>query len=388
MKNILLLNKIAAVGTAVLDRERYAVGDQIENPDGILVRSASLHDMTFNSHLKAIARAGAGVNNIPLERCAEEGIVVFNTPGANANAVKELTVAALLLASRNITGGVEWVRSRKGTEDVAKQAEKEKSRFAGCELSGKTLGVIGLGAIGGMVANTAIHLGMNVIGYDPYITVEAAWMLSRSVVKASGYDEIFRKCDYISVHVPATKETKGMFSSEAFAKMKDGVRIINLARGELVNSADMLTAVESGKVASYVTDFADDMLVDAHPNIVIIPHLGASTEESEDNCAVMAARELDEFLTNGNIRNSVNYPNASMPHDGDARICIMHRNIPGMLSSISAALAGSNLNIENMLNRSRGDYAYTIMEIIGNVPDDVVSHLKQLNGVIRVNLYL
>lgn len=388
MKNILLLNKIAAVGTAVLDRERYAVGDQIENPDGILVRSASLHDMTFESHLKAIARAGAGVNNIPLERCAEEGIVVFNTPGANANAVKELTVAALLLASRNITGGVEWVRSRKGTEDVAKQAEKEKSRFAGCELSGKTLGVIGLGAIGGMVANTALHLGMNVIGYDPYITVEAAWMLSRSVVKASGYDEIFQKCDYISVHVPATKETKGMFSSESFAKMKDGVRIINLARGELVNSADMLAAVQSGKVASYVTDFADDMLVDAHPNIVIIPHLGASTEESEDNCAVMAAQELDEFLTNGNIRNSVNYPNASMPHDGDARICIMHRNIPGMLSSISAALAGSNLNIENMLNRSRGDYAYTIMEIIGAVPEDVVSHLKQLNGVIRVNLYL
>lgn len=387
MKNIQLYNKISASGIEALDRNKYAIAEDVENPDAILVRSASLHDLTFGENLKAIARAGAGVNNIPIERCAEAGIVVFNTPGANANAVKELTVAALLMASRDITGGVEWVKSRVGTADVAKQAEKEKSRFAGRELSGKTLGVIGLGAIGGMVANTAIHLGMNVIGYDPYITIEAAWSLSRAVVKASGYDEIFEKCDYITVHVPATKETKGMFCAETFAKMKQGVRIVNLSRAELVNSADMLAAVQAGKVASYVTDFADDLLVDADPRIVIIPHLGASTEESEDNCAVMAAKELDEFLTCGNIRNSVNYPNASMPHDGDARICLMHRNIPGMLSAISAALAELKLNIENMLNRSRGDYAYTIIEITGELPHNVKERLAKIENVIRVNLY-
>ncbi len=387
MQNIQLYNKIAAVGTDILDRSRYAVGDNIENPDGILVRSASLHELEFGEKLKAIARAGAGVNNIPLERCAEAGIVVFNTPGANANAVKELTIAALLMASRDITGGVEWVRSRKGTEGVAKQAEKEKSRFGGYELKGKTLGVIGLGAIGGMVANTATHLGMDVVGYDPYITVEAAWSLSRAVIKASSYDEIFEKCDYITIHVPATNETKGMFCAESFAKMKNGVRIINLSRGELVNSADMLAAVQAGKVASYVTDFADDILVDADPRIVIMPHLGASTEESEDNCAVMAAKELDTFLTNGNIQNSVNYPNTSMPHDGDARVCVMHRNIPGMLSSISSALANAGVNIENMLNRSRGDYAYTIIEIIGKVPDEIKETVSGIEGVIRVNLY-
>ncbi len=387
MYNIQLYNKIAKVGTDVFDRAKYAVSDTLENPDGILVRSAALHDISFGSRLKAIARAGAGVNNIPLDRCSEAGIVVFNTPGANANAVKELTTAALLMASRDITGGVAWVQSRKGTEDVAKQAEKEKSRFAGCELKGKTLGVIGLGAIGGMVANTATHFGMNVVGYDPYLTVEAAWSISRQVHKAASYDEIFTTCDYISVHVPATKETKGMFCADSFAKMKDGVRIINLSRGELVASADMLAAVESGKVASYVTDFADDILVGAHPHIVIMPHLGASTEESEDNCAVMAAEELDEFLTNGNIRNSVNYPSASMVHDGDARICIMHRNVPGVLSGVSSAIASYNLNIENMLNRSRGDYAYTILEIIGDLPEGIVEHLSAIEGVIRVNLY-
>ncbi len=388
MYNIQLYNKIASVGTDVFDRSKYAVSDTLENPDGILVRSASLHEVTFGSRLKAIARAGAGVNNIPLDRCAEEGIVVFNTPGANANAVKELTLAALLMASRDITGGVSWVKAQKGKEDVAKLAEKEKARFAGCELKGKTLGVIGLGAIGGMVANTATHLGMEVVGFDPYITVEAAWSISRSVKKASSYDEIFTSCDYISVHVPATKETKGMFCAEAFAKMKDGVRIINLSRGELVNSADMLAAVQSGKVASYVTDFADDILVDAHDHIVIMPHLGASTEESEDNCAVMAAKELDEFLTNGNIRNSVNYPSASMAHDGDARICVMHRNIPGVLSGVSSEVASHNVNIEHMLNRSKGDYAYTILEIIGDLPEGIVEDLKKIEGVIRVNLYI
>jgi len=388
MYQIQLYNKIAACGTDLLNPKRYEIGESFADPDGILVRSASLHEIELGDSLKAIARAGAGVNNIPIDRCSERGIVVFNTPGANANAVKELTLCALLLASRDVAGGIDWVLSQKGTADVAKRAEKEKSRFAGRELAGKTLGVIGLGAIGGMVANVATHLGMNVIGYDPYITVEAAWSLSRSVVKAASYDEIFQSCDYISIHVPATAETKGMFCAEAFAKMKDGVRIVNLSRAELVNSADLLAAVRSGKIASYVTDFADDILVGAHEHIVIMPHLGASTEESEDNCAVMAVRELDEFLTNGNIRNSVNFPNASMPHDGDHRICVMHRNVPGVLSAISSIVAERNLNIENMLNRSRGDYAYTIIEVIGDVPADTLDCLTDIEGVIRAIHYV
>ena len=387
MYNIQLLNKIARVGTAAFDPERFAVGDSIENPDAIMVRSAAMHDMEFSGKLKAIARAGAGVNNIPLERCAESGIVVFNTPGANANGVKELAVAALLLASRNIAGGMEWVKTLKGEENAAKLIEAGKSRFAGCEIKGKTLGVIGLGAIGGLVANAAVSLGMNVIGYDPYLTVEGAWSLSRSVTKAASYDEIFAGSDYISVHVPATGETKGMFCLSSFAKMKEGVRIINLARAELVNSADLLEAVKAGKVAAYVTDFATPELIAADDRIMVIPHLGASTAESEDNCAVMAAEELVEFLTNGNIRNSVNYPNASMPHDGDARICIMHKNLPGTLSAISSALADEKLNIENMLNRSRGNYAYTIIEIIGQIPQTVADRLSGIENVIRVNIY-
>jgi len=386
MKNIKLLNKISKVGLNVYNTEKYNVSDAVENPDGIMVRSADMLEMEFNPELKAIARAGAGVNNIPVDRCAEEGIVVFNTPGANANGVKELTLCALLLASRDITEGVAWAKSQKGNSDVAKTVEKEKSKFAGIEIEGKTLGVIGLGAIGGMVANAARNLGMNVIGYDPYITVEAAWSLSRSITKAVSYDEIYTKSDFITVHVPSTPETKGMFCNETFAKMKTGVRIVNLSRADLVNTEDMIAAVKSGKVARYVTDFPTDETVGID-NIVTIPHLGASTEESEDNCAVMAANQLSEYLENGNIKNSVNFPNCSMPHVGAARICVLHRNIPNMLSQISTAVSSENINIENMLNRSKKEYAYTIMELVDPAPKSAVEKISALEGVIRVNVY-
>lgn len=386
MNNIKLLNKIAAVGTDCFDGKKFNVGENVENPDAILVRSAKMHDMEFGPELKAIGRAGAGVNNIPVERCAEEGIVVFNTPGANANGVKELAISALLLASRGIVGGIEWAKSHKGETGVAALAEKEKSKFAGCEIEGKTLGVIGLGAIGGLVANAAKSLGMKVCGCDPFITVEAAWNLSRSIEKAASYDEIYKTCDYITLHVPATKETTGMINSETLSKMKDGVRIINLARAELVDSKAIIEAVKSGKVASYVTDFITDDLIGADDRIICIPHLGASTEESEDKCAVMAAHEIIEYLENGNIVHSVNFPDVSLPHSGDARICVLHRNVAGVLSKISTAIADENVNIENMINRSRGDFAYTIVEVIGGVSDSVAEKLAAIENIIKIRI--
>jgi len=387
MKNIKLLNKIARIGLDNFNLDEYCLGDNINNPDGIMVRSADMLSMEFNPELKAIARAGAGVNNIPVDKCADQGIVVFNTPGANANGVKELAVAALLLASRNISGGIEWAKAQAGKEGVAKLVEKEKSKFAGIEIQGKTLGVIGLGAIGGMVANIAKSLGMEVIGYDPYITIENAWHLSRAIKKAADYDEIYRSCDFLTVHIPATDTTRGMFNAETFAKMKDGVRFINLSRADLVNTQDMIAAVKSGKIACYVTDFPTDDNVNVDDRIITIPHLGASTEESEDNCAVMAARQLIEYLETGNITNSVNFPNCSMPHNGDARICVLHKNIPNMLAQISGAVSAENINIINMLNRSKKEYAYTIMELEGNIPENAVEKLKNLDGVIRVNCY-
>ncbi len=386
MKNIKLLNKIAPVGIDVFDKTKYNVSDDVDAPEGIMVRSADMLSAEFGPELKAIARAGAGVNNIPVKRCAEEGIVVFNTPGANANGVKELTICALLLASRKIVKGVEWANTLAGTEGVAKAVEKGKSAFAGVELAGKTLGVIGLGAIGGMVANAVRHLDMNVVGCDPYISVDAAWGLSRNIEKAATYDDIYAMSDYITLHVPSTPETKGMINAETIAKMKDGVRIVNLARGDLVNTDDLKAALASGKIAAYVTDFPTEETVGVD-GIITIPHLGASTEESEDNCAVMAARELTEFLENGNITNSVNYPNVSMPHVGDARICVMHSNTPNMLSSISGVVSAQNINIENMINRSKGEFAYTIMEIKGSVPASIADDLKKVAGVIRVNLF-
>ena len=386
MYNIKCLNKIAKIGTDNFDTAKYNVSDDCANPDAILVRSAKMHEMEFNPELVAIGRAGAGVNNIPVDRCAEEGIVVFNTPGANANGVKELAIAALLLASRNVVGGIEWAKSHTGETGVAALAEKEKSKFAGCEIEGKSLGVIGLGAIGGLVANAAKGLGMKVYGCDPFITVEAAWGLSRSIEKAASYDDIYASCDYITLHVPATKDTTGMINAETIGKMKDGVKIINLARAELVDSKAMIEAINSGKVSAYITDFITDDLLGVSDKIVCIPHLGASTEESEDKCAIMAAKELIEYLENGNIKNSVNFPNVELPHNGDLRICIMHRNVAGVLSKISAPLAEENVNIENMVSRSRGNYAYTIVEVIGQISEAALAQISAIEETIRIRV--
>ena len=385
MKNILCLNKIAAIGTDKLDKAVYNVGTDVQNPEGIMVRSAAMHDMEFAPELLAIARAGAGVNNIPIERCSKEGIVVFNTPGANANGVKELAICALMLASRNVVGGIKWAETLAGTEGVAKAVEAGKSKFAGVEVLGKKLGVIGLGAIGGMVANTAVHLGMNVLGCDPYLSVDAAWNINHHVNKAASFDEVFKNADYITLHVPSTPNTKNMVNAETIAMMKDGVRVINLSRADLVNSADMKAALASGKVAAYVTDFPTDEMVDVE-GAVIIPHLGASTAESEDNCAVMAALELDGYLRYGNIKNSVNFPNVEMSMSGDKRICVLHANIPNVLSQITTILGESGANIENMTNKSKGDNAYTMVDITGDISDENVAKLGAIDGVVRVRV--
>ncbi len=382
--NIQLLNKIAKIGLDELDSS-YTIGEDVSNADGIMVRSAVMHDMEFNPELKAIARAGAGVNNIPLDRCSEAGIVVFNTPGANANGVKELAVCALLLAARDVVGGIEWAKSLAGTADVAKQVEKGKSKFAGTEIAGKTLGVIGLGAIGGLIANTALALGMNVIGCDPFLSVEGAWNLDHHIVRANTFDEIFEKCDFITLHVPATKDTKNMICAESIAKMKDGVKIINLSRADLVNVAELAVALESGKVSRYVTDFPTEDVLNL-PSVVAIPHLGASTEEAENNCAVMAARQLDDYLKNGNIRNSVNFPALEMPRTTASRICVLHANIPAVITGITAALAEEGLNIESMANKSKGDNAYTVMDVSSVPSDAAVAHIATIAGVTKVRV--
>ena len=380
MAKIQLLNKISPVGLAQFGAN-YEVGDAVTAPDAILVRSAAMHDMTFAPELKAIGRAGAGVNNIPVEACANQGIVVFNTPGANANGVKELAIAALMLASRDIVGGIQWASTL--TTDVAKSVEKGKSAYAGCEIAGKTLGVIGLGAIGGMVANAAKSLGMNVVGCDPYITIDGAWHLSRAIQKAASYDEVFEQCDYITLHVPATPQTKNMINKDTIAKMKDGVRILNLSRADLVNITDLKEALASGKVASYVTDFPTEESINVK-GVVAIPHLGASTEESEDNCAVMAANEIIDFLENGNIKNSVNYPNIRLERTADHRVVILHKNIPNMISHITGSLAEQNINIENLVNASKGDFACTIAETNSDITDAILASISSMEGIIRV----
>ncbi|MBQ9807060.1 MAG: phosphoglycerate dehydrogenase [Clostridia bacterium] len=379
---IQLLNKIAAVGLAQLG-DAYSVGEAVENPDGILVRSAAMHDMEFGSELKAIARAGAGVNNIPIDRCTEKGIVVFNTPGANANGVKELALCALLLASRDVVGGIAWAKTL--DTDVAKQVEKGKSKFAGVELKGKTLGVIGLGAIGGLLANAAIALGMKVVGCDPFLSVEAAWNLDSRIVHAKTYDEVFEAADYLSLHVPSTKDTKNMINTVSIAKMKKGVRLINLARADLVCAADVASAMADGRVAAYVTDFPTEEVL-AIPGVVAIPHLGASTEESEDNCAVMAAQEINEYLVNGNIKNSVNFPNLDMPRSGTARICTLHANVPAVITQLTAVLADEGLNIENMTNKSKGDNAYTVIDVSSTPSNNAVATIEAINGVMKVRV--
>ncbi len=386
MYQIQTLNKISPIGLENFDRSKYTWGDEIANPDAILVRSASMHEMELPASVKAIARAGAGVNNIPLDQCSEKGIVVFNTPGANANAVKELVLLGLLLSSRRVPAAMDWVKTLKGAgADVSKQVEKGKSQFVGPEIKGKKLGVIGLGAIGALVCNAAVDLGMDVYGYDPYISVDAAWRLSQSVKHAKSLKEIFESCDYITLHVPATPETKGMINTESLATMKNGVRILNFSRGDLVVSADVIAAVASGKLAAYVTDFPTDEMLGVD-NIISMPHLGASTPESEDNCAVMAVAEIIDFLENGNITNSVNMPAASMARSGEKRICVVNRNMPKMVSAMSTVISENGCNIENMLNKSRGDYAYTIFDVTGSVKDQLKTALESIEGVIDVRM--
>ncbi len=381
--NILTLNKIAACGTDRLG-SGYTVGDAVADPEGILVRSAAMHEMEFPKSLLAVARAGAGVNNIPLDRCSEEGIVVFNTPGANANAVKELVIAGLLLASRKVVPAIEWARTLKGQgAEVGKLVEKGKGQFAGPEILGKKLGVIGLGAIGVLVANAAKSLGMDVYGYDPYLSVDAAWKLSRSVHHAANLEQLFAECDYITLHLPLTPDTRGTINAKSIAGMKDGVRILNFARGELVDSDAMKAALADGKVASYVVDFPSDEMLEVE-NVVAIPHLGASTPESEDNCAMMAADELKAYLEQGVIRNSVNYPNMETCKSTDVRVCVLHRNIPTMLAQISTLISEDGINIDTMTNRSKKDYAYTVLDVSTDVAEATLEKIRAIDGVIRV----
>lgn len=382
MFNILTLNKIAKCGLDQLNDNYKITDDANVDADGIILRSFKMHDMELPESLKAVARAGAGTNNIPIDKCSEKGIVVFNTPGANANAVKELVIAGMLLASRDVIGGVAWANTLTG-DDVDKQVEKGKSNFAGCEIKGKTLGIIGLGAIGILVANAAYALGMEVIGYDPYLSVDSALKLSRHVKKANSPEEVYAAADYITIHVPLMDSTRNTINAETIAQMKDGVIILNFARGGLVNNADIKKALADGKVAKYVVDFADSETVN-QPGIINIPHLGASTAESEDNCAVMAAQELTDYLENGNILNSVNFPNCSLPEDNIGRIAIAHKNIPNVIAKFTEAL--SSVNISDMINKSKGELAYTIINTDHAIPAEAIEKLNQIDAVIKVRV--
>lgn len=373
------MNKIAKIGTDNFDPAKYTVGEDVESPSAILVRSADLHEFDFPASVKAVARAGAGVNNIPLDKCADNGIVVFNTPGANANGVKEIVLSALFLASRDIVGGIDWAKMLKGDADAAKKVEKGKSQFAGCEILGKTLGVIGLGAIGRLVANAADALGMKVIGYDPYLSDAAKAALATSVAIAASYDEIYASADYITLHIPATAETKGMFNASAFAKMKDGVKFLNFSRADLVNSADIIAALESGRIAKYIVDFPTPEIIDAHKNILAIPHLGASTAESEDNCAVMAAKQVIDYLENGNLVNAVTYPRLVLDRKGAKRLCVLSKNAD--IAKINAAV-GSYVQ---SANAAKGDYGYAVYDA-DSFSDAAVNAVKAVSGVIAVNV--
>ncbi|MGN0675364.1 MAG: phosphoglycerate dehydrogenase [Oscillospiraceae bacterium] len=385
MFNIQTLNKISKYGTDNFDKAKYNVADDIQNPDAIMVRSAAMHDMEFAPNLLAIARAGAGVNNIPVDKCADLGICVFNTPGANANAVKELVIAGLLLSSRKVADAMLWAQTLKGNgAEVGKMVEKGKSQFAGPEIMGKTLGVIGLGAIGVLVANAAVALGMKVVGYDPYLSVKAALGLNPAVKAVNDVKEIYASSDYITIHVPYNADTKGTINADTIAMMKDGVRVLNFARGELVDNAAIISALESGKVSAYVVDFPSDEVLGVK-NVIAIPHLGASTPESEDNCAMMAALELIDYIENGNIKNSVNYPDAEMNAAG-TKICIMHKNIPAVISQLTTVLGNAGINIDNMVNKSKKDYAYTMIDVSGDVNDDITAKLAAVDSVIKIRV--
>ena len=385
MRNIYCFNAISKYGTDQLTAD-YALTDDLARAEGVLVRSAALHETEFGDSLLAIARAGAGVNNIPLDRCANEGIVVFNTPGANANGVKELVIAGLLLAARDVVGGIEWCKENKEDANIAKTVEKAKKAFAGYEIKGKKLGVIGLGAIGAEVANTAAALGMEVYGYDPYISINAAWALSRDVKHITSGDTIYQECEYITVHVPLLDSTRGMINGQTIGQMKDGVVVLNFARDLLVDDDAMAAALETGKVRRYVTDFPNPKSV-AMKNVIAIPHLGASTEESEDNCAKMAVEELMDYLENGNIRNSVNYPNCDMGVcHAASRVAVLHLNVPNMIGQITGILASGNVNISDMTNKSRDKYAYTLLDLENPAEEEMVEKLKAIKGVLRVRV--
>lgn len=386
MYNVKTYNKIAKVGLSFFDKEKYNVGDGVENAELSLVRSANLHEEDFGDGMLAIARAGAGTNNIPIDRCTDKGIVVFNTPSANANAVKELAILGLLLASRKVVSGIEWAKTLKGNgRDVGKLVEKGKSAFVGPEIRGKKLGVIGLGAIGVLVANAASELGMTVYGYDPFLSLQNAWNLSHNIIRANELKDIYDKCDYISLHVPLNKNTEGMINKSALAAMKKGVRILNFSRDGLVNSSDMLEAVKEEKVSAYVVDFPTDEMLDVD-GVICIPHLGASTPESEDNCAVMAVKELVDFFENGNITNSVNFPSITMPKSTEKRITVIHKNIPNMLTSITSVLAKDNVNIENLMNKSRDEIAYTMLDVNSDNLERASKHISAIDGVIKVRI--
>lgn len=379
------LNPISKVGLQNLT-DAYQMTENVNEAQGILVRSASMHEMELPDSLLAVARAGAGVNNIPLDKCAEKGIVVFNTPGANANGVKELVIAGMLLAARDVVGGIEWVKTAKDDENIAKTVEKEKKNFAGTEIQGKKLGVIGLGAIGVKVANAAISLGMDVYGYDPYLSVNAAWNLSRSVKHVFNVEDIYAECDYITIHVPLLDSTRGKINKEAIAKMKDGVVILNFARDLLANEEDVLEAIRSGKVRCYVSDFPNTTIA-GRPGCIVLPHLGASTEESEDNCAIMAVEEMMDYLENGNIRNSVNYPACDMGVCNKAgRVAIFHKNIANMITKFTAVFGEKGINISDMMNKSKGEVAYTLLDVEAAPTQDIVETLQKIDGVFRVRI--
>ena len=387
MYNVLTLNSISEVGLNKLNPKKYVIGNEIADPDGIILRSYDMHQMELPETLAAVARAGAGTNNIPIDKCSEKGIVVFNTPGAKANAVKELVLTGIFLSSRKIVAGIEWAKELKGKENVDKLVEKGKGQFTGPEIMGKKLGVIGLGAIGVLVANAAISLGMEVYGYDPFLSVDAAWSLSSKVKRAGTREELVAECDYITIHVPLNDNTRGMYNKELFEITKPGARLLNFARGGIVDTAALKEAIDKGIITEYITDFPDAEVIELD-NVICIPHLGASTPESEENCAEMAALELKQYLEYGNIKNSVNFPACSIPYTGKARLAILHRNIKGMVGAVANAISDEGLNIDNMVNNNKGEYAYTLIDLdtFDGKQDDIAAKLAKVEGILKVRI--